>query len=131
MDWPVDSQSPPEYFSNGMSFDDLLQSYKLFQRSHKTSKPVQPPRGEMEDDSDGQSNNRRVKLGIRTKQGSITKSARNSKQQQLRQLNKHPSAGVTVSVRNLPFRTSDGELRMHFSHLGRILKVCFGPHHLY
>ena len=36
---------------------------------------------------------------------------------------KRPSGGVSVSVKNIPYAVSDGELRNHFSHLGRIMSA--------
>jgi hypothetical protein len=124
MQWPSDIPVP-EYFVRGMSFDDLLTTYRKYTKT----------KAELLVDEEGdtqmigqKSAKARSALGInkKAKSGGIEKA-------KIHNPHKGPSKpglydskrpkGVVVSVKNIPFATTDMELKEHFSHLGHILQA--------
>jgi RNA recognition motif-containing protein len=113
MDWPVDATPVPEYLVRGMSFDDMLGAYKKFVRTHHEL--VVDEEGDTKMQGSGE---RSLNLKKKGKTGGIQKETRVSKYE-----SKRPPNGVPVFVKNIPYSCSEGELRHHFSHIGRVLKV--------
>ena len=124
MQWPSDAPVP-EYFVRGMSFDDLLKTYRKYTRT-KAESPVDE---EGDTQMIGQKTAKaRPALGInkKAKTGGIQK----VKNQKLDKAPSKPSLydskrpkGVVVSVKNIPYATTDMELKEHFSHLGHIIQA--------
>ena len=128
MDWPGEL-AVPSYFVRGQSFEELLVAFKAFSRESQRNVD------RMMDDEEMKSTKPDRKLGIMKKKGGIgkIKSGKEVKSQVVMKAkgrkgdsvydSKRPSTGVAVVVRNIPYGTSDGELRNHFSHIGRILSA--------
>ena len=126
MEWPEGAQVP-EYFSRGMSFDALLAAYKAFVRR----------KGEIDFQGDARMKGQKVTLKplrsepartvIRSAQtGGILKPNKKavSKTATVSKLyGSRRNKGYTLSVKNLPFSTTDSEFKNHFSHLGTIVQA--------
>lgn len=112
MQWPQDAAVvPPEYLARGMSFDEMLESYKRHVRS-KASYQVDDEGDEKMDST------RSLKINKKGKGGGIKKdkpSVYTSK--------RPPANGASVVVRNVPFTATEDELKKHFNHLGKIIQV--------
>ena len=118
MEWPATSVSVPPYLAKGMSFDDMLHSYKQFVRGLARDNIDEEGDARMGSERKGKTS---VQVSKKSKGGGI---AKESKKRGSLYDSKRPSAGgVTVVVKNIPFATNEGGLRNHFNHIGRILHV--------
>ncbi len=111
MQWPDDILvSPPEYLWRGMSFEEMLDSYKKHIRTKATV-----------DDEGDERMDRNLKLNKKTKNGAIKKDPINKKKSPYE--SKRPTGGASVVVRNIPYATTEEELKNHFNHLAKIVQV--------
>lgn len=125
MQWPSD-RDVPEYFQRGMTFEGLLEAFRKHLRTRSQPLPSRTDGDDMEDDEDGSRKTRTGrKLNInKTKQLSgIQKLAVASKAKITLTKKKELPKGTPVAVRNIPFTSTEGELRSHFSHIGKITSV--------
>lgn len=126
MEWP-DGAQVPDYFSRGMSFDALLAAYKAFVRRN----------GEVDFQGDARMKGQKVTLKPQrsgptmtvnrsAKAGGILKPNKNAVNKTVavsKLYGSRRNKGYTLSVKNLPFSTTDSEFKNHFSHLGTILQA--------
>ena len=119
MDW-TDGLTVPTYFQRGISFDELLRKYRSFNREHPRSKESAPGMGMEEDTEIGNKKERAVKkLGIQKKAlAGIRKHITPSQSS-----NERSKSGITLTVRNIPYNVVEGQLRSHFSHIGKVTVV--------
>ena len=130
MNWPSGTVVPP-YFREGMTLDHLLEAHKsnisaktpvaeetgftdelVETNKHSSRWPHRESRSMVKKKS--QSGIQKLAVSARTKV-KLLKRVDSAK--------KNQSEGVSVSVKNIPFKATDGELRAHFSHIGRILRA--------
>jgi hypothetical protein len=131
-----DTGQVPEYFERGISFAQLLENYKRYRKDFR-DKPLRSS----PNDTDSTAHSRDVSpmslprdrvrgatiahsiSALPIARGGIQKLALRAKARLENLATSDQSRMVFLAVQNLPYMTTENELRNHFSHISRVARI--------